>query len=40
VTVTAARTEFPGAEVMVYSPPERDLAVVWVFGLDETPNGP
>jgi anti-sigma factor RsiW len=34
VTVTAARTEFPGATLMVYSPPERDLALVWVFGVE------
>ncbi len=31
VIVRSARTELPGGTVMVYSPPERDLAVVWVF---------
>ncbi len=31
VIVNAANSEHPGASVMVYSPPERDLAVVWVF---------
>ena len=34
VIVHAANTEHPGASVMVYSPPERDLAVVWVFDSD------
>lgn len=34
VVVKAARTEVPDATVMVYSPPERDLAVVWVFDRD------
>lgn len=32
--VVSANTEHPDGTVMVYSPPERDLAVVWVFGLD------
>ncbi len=31
VSVTSADTDRPEATVMVYSPPERDLAVVWLF---------
>jgi anti-sigma factor RsiW len=31
IVVSAARTEIPDATVMVYSPPERDIAVVWLF---------
>ena len=31
VVVTDADTENPGGTVMVYSAPEKDLAVVWVF---------
>jgi anti-sigma factor RsiW len=31
VVVSAADTDQPGGTLMVYSPPERDLAVVWVF---------
>jgi len=34
IIVHAADSEHPGASVMVYSPPERDLAVVWVFDSD------
>lgn len=34
VLVNAADTEHPGATVMVYTTPEKDLAVVWVFGSD------
>lgn len=34
VIVSSARTEIPDGAVMVYSPPEKDLAVVWVFGGD------
>ena len=34
VVVSAANTEFPGATVMVYTPPDRDMAVVWVFDSD------
>ena len=26
--------EHPGATVMVYTPPERNMAVVWVFDTD------
>jgi len=31
VSVTSADTDRPDATVMVYTPPERDLAVVWLF---------
>jgi len=31
VSVSSADTERPDATVMVYTPPERDLAVVWLF---------
>ena len=34
VVVSSARTDAPGASVMVYSPSERDMAVVWVFDSD------
>ena len=34
VMVTSARTEDPRGTVMVYSTPEQDVAVVWVFGLE------
>jgi anti-sigma factor RsiW len=34
VIVRSASTGDPGATVMVYGPPERDVAVVWVLGLD------
>ena len=34
VTVNSADTHRPGGTVMIYSPPERDLAVVWVFSED------
>ena len=34
VTVNSADTHRPGGTVMIYSPPERDLAVVWVFAED------
>jgi anti-sigma factor RsiW len=34
VVVNAANTENPGATVMVYTPHEKDLAVVWVFDSD------
>lgn len=35
VVVSSARTEAPGGTVMVYSTAEQDVAVVWVFGLDD-----
>jgi anti-sigma factor RsiW len=35
VIVSSANTEHPGARVMVYSTPERDVTVVWVVGLEE-----
>jgi anti-sigma factor RsiW len=31
VSVSSADTERPNATVMVYTPPEKDLAVVWLF---------
>ena len=34
VMVTSAATEDPRGTVMVYSTPEQDVAVVWVFGID------
>ena len=34
VLVNAAETEHPAATVMVYTTPEKDLAVVWVFDSD------
>jgi anti-sigma factor RsiW len=34
IVINSADTEHPGGTVMVYSPPEKDLAVVWVFGLE------
>jgi anti-sigma factor RsiW len=34
VLVDAANTEQPGATVMVYTPPDRQMAVVWVFDPD------
>jgi anti-sigma factor RsiW len=34
VVVNSAETENPGGTVMVYSSPERDIAVVWVFDTD------
>lgn len=34
VVVRSARTELPGGALMVYAPPEQDLAVVWVFQED------
>jgi anti-sigma factor RsiW len=34
VIVRSANTDYPGAQVMVYSTPDRDLTVVWVFGAE------
>jgi anti-sigma factor RsiW len=34
VLVSAADTEHPTASVMVYTPPDRDMAVVWLFDSD------
>ncbi len=31
ISVTSADTDRPNATVMVYTPPEKDLAVVWLF---------
>ena len=36
VLVSSASTGDPRATVMVYGSPERDVAVVWVLGLDES----
>ena len=35
VIVSAAHTDHPQGSVMVYHTPERDMTVVWVFGLDD-----
>ena len=34
VLVSSASTGDPRATVMVYGPPERDVAIVWVLGLE------
>lgn len=34
IVVGSAATEDPRATLIVYSTPERDVAVVWVFGLE------
>jgi hypothetical protein len=34
ITVNSADTSHPRGTVMIYSPPEKDLAVVWVFAED------
>lgn len=34
VVVSAAQTEIPDTSLMVYSPPEKDLAVIWIFEAD------
>lgn len=36
VLVRSAVTEMPGASLMVYSPPERDTAVVWLLAADDS----
>jgi len=35
VVVNSANSDYPGASLMVYHTPERDMTVVWVFGLDD-----
>lgn len=35
ITVSSAETEDPRGTVMVYSTQEKDVAVVWVLGLDD-----
>lgn len=35
VDVRSANTEVPGISLMVYSPPERDVAVIWMLGPEE-----
>ena len=34
ISVSSADTHHPRGTVMIYSPPEKDLAVVWVFAED------
>ena len=34
VLVHSANTEHPGGSVMVYTPPDQNMAVVWVFDTD------
>jgi hypothetical protein len=34
VIVRSADTGYPGGRVMVYSTPDQDLTVVWVFGAE------
>lgn len=34
ISVSSADTDHPRGTVMIYSPPEKDLAVVWVFDID------
>ena len=34
ISVSSADTDRPGGTIMVYSPPEQNFAVVWVFGED------
>ncbi|OGL01863.1 MAG: hypothetical protein A3I14_03100 [Candidatus Rokubacteria bacterium RIFCSPLOWO2_02_FULL_73_56] len=35
IVVSSADTEYPHGSVMVYSPHEQNLAVVWIFGIDD-----
>ena len=35
VVVNSANSDYPGASLMIYHTPERDMTVVWVFGLDD-----
>ncbi len=35
-TVAVANTEHPDGSVMVYTPPDDDMTVIWVFGLDKS----
>jgi anti-sigma factor RsiW len=35
VVVRSANTEMPGASLMVFSPPEQDMAVVWMLAAEE-----
>jgi len=34
ISVNSADTTHPGGTVMIYTPPEKDLAVVWLFADD------
>src|SRR5262245_21177813 len=36
ISVSSADTSHPGGTVMVYSPPEKDLAVVWLFASEDS----
>jgi anti-sigma factor RsiW len=36
ISVSSADTAHPGGTVMVYSPPEKDLAVVWLFASEDS----
>jgi anti-sigma factor RsiW len=35
VVIRSANTEMPRASLMVYSPPENDMAVVWVMAVED-----
>lgn len=35
ISVSSADTDHPRGTVMIYSPPEKDLAVVWLFAPDD-----
>jgi anti-sigma factor RsiW len=35
VLISSADTEHPDGSVMIYHTPERDMSVVWVFGVNE-----
>jgi anti-sigma factor RsiW len=34
ISINSADTSHPGGTVLIYSPPEKDLAVVWLFSDD------
>jgi predicted anti-sigma-YlaC factor YlaD len=38
-SVALADTEYPHGSVMVYTPPEDDMTVIWVFGSDNHSSG-
>lgn len=38
-SVALADTEYPQGSVMVYTPPENDMTVIWVFGSDNHSSG-
>jgi anti-sigma factor RsiW len=37
--VALAHTEYPDGSVMVYTPPEDDMTLIWVFGSDNHSDG-